>query len=68
MLARNTNYEVNRTSTAATVPNDPLSRLRYFISCMVSVIPALNENGKLNEIINYQKPLSLNMTGTNAIV
>ena len=53
MQLSRTNYELKRTSTPATVPTDPLSRLRYFISCMVAVVPALNENGKLSEIINY---------------
>ena len=68
MFAAKTNYEVNRTSTATSVPNDALSRLRYFISCMCSVIPALNEGGKLNEVIDYQKPIIQNNALINSII
>lgn len=35
---------------------------------MVSVIPALNENGKLNDIMNYNIPLHLNNAGIDAII
>ena len=68
MILNKKDYQVKRTSTPATVPTDPTSRLRYFISCMVAVVPALNENGKLSEIIDYGKPLYLNNDGTKALI
>ena len=68
MFLNHQNYEVKRTTTPATVPSDPLSRLRYFLNCLISVVPGLNEDGKLSEIINYQRPLSLNNAGIDAVI
>lgn len=68
MYINQESYDIKRTTTPATVPTDPTSRLRYFLNCMVSVVPAINENGKLSEIINYTKPLSLNNEGTKALI
>ena len=39
------------------IPNDPLSRLRYFMDCMVTVVPNLNQNGQLDDIIDYGTPM-----------
>ena len=58
MILNQRNVEIEKTGTTVTVPTDPLSRLRYFLSCMCSVVP-LNENGKLTSVINYQRPISL---------
>ena len=53
MILSNSNVEVENTSKSTTVPDDALSKLRYFLYCMTSVVPDLNENDKLGPIIEY---------------
>ena len=43
MIAHNKNIQIQNTTKKVTVPNDPLSRLRYFMDCMVTVVPNLNQ-------------------------
>ena len=52
MILSNSNIEVENTSKSTTVSDDALSRLRYFLNCMISVVPDLNENDKLGPIIS----------------
>ena len=68
MFVQSKNIEVENTSSSTTVPPDAVSRLRYFLSCICSVVPALNENGKLSQIINYSKPLNLNSQGADSLI
>lgn len=67
MIFNQRNLEVEKTGKNCSVPSDPLSRLRYFLNCLCSVVP-LNENGKLSSIINYQRPISLSQSEIDGLI
>ena len=68
MILNNRNVEVEKTGSTTTVPDHPLSKLRYFLNCIIAVVPDLNENGQLSKIINYQTPITMNWSEVDSLI
>ena len=68
MFLNSQNIELEKTGSLTTVPNDPVSKLRYFFHCMCNVVPTLDENGQYSQIRNFQNYLSLNNNQIDAVI